>query len=1418
MKRTFQNLGGYFLLGNIRIKLASLAVLLWMGTSGWFAAQAQYVSGDTSVCPGQVVTYQYSNGPWSITVLGGGALTPVPMGPVNSFTITWGSVPGTYMIRLFDGVTTLFQTVFVEGDIALACDDLVNVSLDGNCQALITPGVMLEGDIYPDESYQVTVFNTNGIPIPNNTVDYSHLGKTLKVNVRQLCTGVSCWGRIFIEDKFIPNLLCSGIPSVVSCDQDYSPEVLGYPLPLMTLVVPHATLENCYVVSFFDLCCDVTLCYTDTYTKYGCNALYYAETIRNWVATDCKGNTTSCKDTIYVTQGTLDSLVCPPNYDGIENPALQCDSIEPTNGPYPAGWNALDNGNPSPYDYVKDGNVIWKGTGSPANIRCDHMAITFRDIKIPVCGNSFKLLRTWRIFDWCTGRLEECVQFIKVVDERAPVVTCSDKVLTFPTDYYLCSGTAVLTPPDSISDCSVTTFTVEYKLTGPDGLPEDGDYRTENISYSNGNAIITGLPTDTTWVKYIITDACGNSSTCHVKVLVTDNLDPVAVCDEHTVVSINELGIGELYATSVDNGSLDNCELGKMEVRRMQDWCGIAGNTVFGPSVTFCCEDLGHNPHMVVFRVYDKSGNFNDCMVSVTVQEKIAPRITCPADITVDCGISLDDLNTLGRPVASNICANTSLSYKDDTLSWKCGVGEVNRRWFATTPGGRFAVCDQSITLVNDHPITTDSIHWPPDITVNGCKASDGHPDFAGKPSWPVGACSNLIAGYTDERFYNVGGYCIKIIRHWRVINWCAYDVNDPNSGGVFTREQIVYVRNTNAPVIDNATCAYKEACAQDLSCNGNIELIGTATDDCTDNAKLIWSYRIDLDSDGSFGPVNPGNNASGSYPGGAHIVEWTVKDSCGNQAKCNQAFRIKDCKQPTPFCKNGLITVLMPSTKSIAVNARFLDEKSEDNCTPRPRLRFSYSSNVNDSIRLFTCADIDNGIQDTILIDLYVTDLDGNQTFCKTSLILQDNQNVCPNRYTNGGVISGLVNTTNSSVLQNAHMELFKKDLMFGTINSERTGEYTFYDLPEGEDYKVSPNKNDDVNNGVSTADIVLIQKHILGIQKFNSVYQYIAADVNQTKSVTAADISDIRKLILGVSDSFRNGVQSWTFIRNSVVFSDPENPWADYPWANQYELKDLQGAQDAMDFMGVKMGDINYSAKTTEFNNGVETRSGNALVMEIDEMPLNAKGTVKIPVFGSWTGGLTGFQFSLKWNADHLQYAAVLPGFLDMNAENITVGQGEWGWMNLSWNAAHAVPSKNTALFYLVFNVVESKLAAPSLELFHGHLSAEAYDDQVRVMDLVWRSRGKEAAHAAFDLYQNQPNPFDGRTYINFSLSQDQIVKFKVYDVHGALLVSRDVDAHKGLNQLIVDKSDLGQPGVYYYQLHTAGGVKTRSLILGK
>ena len=63
------------------------------------------------------------------------------------------------------------------------------------------------------------------------------------------------------------------------------------------------------------------------------------------------------------------------------------------------------------------------------------------------------------------------------------------------------------------------------------------------------------------------------------------------------------------------------------------------------------------------------------------------------------------------------------------------------------------------------------------------------------------------------------------------------------------------------------------------------------------------------------------------------------------------------------------------------------------------------------------------------------------------------------------------------------------------------------------GGTYEVIPEKNDDLLNGVTTYDLVLIQKHILGIDQFSSPYKVIAADIDHNNKLTAIDLVELRE-----------------------------------------------------------------------------------------------------------------------------------------------------------------------------------------------------------------------------------------------------------------------------------------------------------------
>lgn len=177
-------------------------------------------------------------------------------------------------------------------------------------------------------------------------------------------------------------------------------------------------------------------------------------------------------------------------------------------------------------------------------------------------------------------------------------------------------------------------------------------------------------------------------------------------------------------------------------------------------------------------------------------------------------------------------------------------------------------------------------------------------------------------------------------------------------------------------------------------------------------------------------------------------------------------------------------------------------------------------------------------------------------------------------------GTISGYVTNEIGLGIANVEMHLTgTKDTM---VLTNEQGFYEFTNVPYGGIYEVTADKDVNAKNGVSTFDLVKITQHIIGLSALGSPYKMLASDVNNSNTISTLDLIFIRRIILSIDPEFAE-VPSWFFMPFDYVFDDPEDPFsADIPPGIM--INSFSESVENVDFMGVKMGDVNNSANTEE------------------------------------------------------------------------------------------------------------------------------------------------------------------------------------------------------------------------------------------
>lgn len=1106
-------------------------------------------------------------------------------------------------------------------------------------------------------------------------------------------------------------------------------------------------------------CSNFTVSSIDTENTQGCANPTKIIT-RQWTAVDEYGNSKSCTQTIFIEQGNVNNVVFPPNLDGISGPALSC--VNPDVSPENTGFPTLN-------------NALISNNGS-----CS-FGLDFNDQILPICEGTYKIIRTWTVADWCTGTVINDTQIIKVADDEGPILNCPSNLTVSTTSSTNCTASLFLPAISGTDNCSNMA---SVAVSTPVGTLQ-----------SNGG-VINNVGLGIYVVVYTAEDACGNQSNCTIQLTVEDNTAPTMVCDEITAITLDASGMADVPADVFDDGSYDNCCFDEFLVRRMNSGCGVG--TAFGPTAKFCCDDIG-NSVLVQLQGADCYGNTNHCMISVNIADNTNPVISCPTNVTIDCVEDATDPVLTGEATAFDACGTGSISSVDNENLNQCGTGTIVRTYAVSGNNGGSTTCSQTITVVDNTPVT---INFPPDYTVNGCFDASGFnpselPAPFGYPEATGDDCELLATNYTDQIFQIAPPACFKIVRTWTVINWCEYETNNPNTGGFYTSQQILKVVDDEAPII---TCPVDISIGIVDDCVATVTLPQPTIDDCNPDAAATVTSNFGF----GFGPFS--NVSAGDY-----AATYTATDGCGNSSSCSININVFDAKFPTPYCKEGLVIGLMNTTPPmIDIWANDFDAGSFDNCPGDVQL--SFSANVNDTGTTFDCTNI--GEQ---TIQLWVTDAAGNQDFCETFVIVQDNQGFCPNPG-DPMLVGGNMQTEMGGSINDVMISV--NDGVTAPFMTNNNGDFNFNTLIEGNDYSVTPEKLEDPRNGVSTLDLVIIQRHILGMTPITSPYKLIAADANNSGNVSTLDLVDIRRLILFIDLEFGNNT-SWRFVDSNYEFQNPTNPFSE-PFPEVYSINNLSGDMMDINFIGVKIGDVNDNVVYNNLLGADDRGAEESLIFEIDNQEFAADELVRVDFKAKDVEHLMGYQFTLDFDETALEFVDFEQGALtSLTKNNFGFHHLNEGKITTSWNQLNTNNLDSDAvLFSLTFQSQKKMSLNKVIEISSELTTAEAYQGDGQLLDVAIQFTGEHGifstANAQF--YGNKPNPFHSATIVSFSLPEAQSVTMTVFNSSGSVLLRTTEWLGAGHQEIPVNAADLRESGLLIYTVETEKEVFTGKMILTK
>ena len=915
-------------------------------------------------------------------------------------------------------------------------------------------------------------------------------------------------------------------------------------------------------------------------------------------------------------------------------------------------------------------------------------------------------------------------------------------------------------------------------------------------------------------------DSAGNIARCTTRITIADTLRPIVLsCPRDTTFRLSNGECTSPRFNFTTPSVTDNCKGTFPMVLKSS----LPSGSSFPSGIS-----------TVLFEGTDSSGNKSTCAFRVSVNDYVPTASSLLCVGSLDIGLTETCQTTL---TARDLLTSTSLHCLSDyRLAITYNLTTVTNNIITSDYIGkilRAQVTDLQtnsgcIATLTVRDLTPPRIEAPADAVVS-CSQTNAAgltlPSVTGSFRI-VAECSTTTSSYNDVVFdaatcngsfgtaptgfplptrfdATKGSLASRIVVR-------KFTVRDA-SNNISETQQIIYVQKTALTAV---------VCPTNTSVQCSSGGVNTLPDSTLVNGVLVrgtgrpaFANNVAIGNGGCRIATSFTDVKTSTSTGYILTRSWVISNTCtGEMRMCDQIISVTD-QAPVLTCKTNYSAALPLGTGIARVSATNLVASLTDECTPLSNLmvriqRLTGGMPWPDSAEItFNCSDIG-----TFPVEIIVKDGGGFMSRCQSTVQISDPNSVC--RAPTQPAIFGKIETEElKPVSSNVKLQSAVNPMLW---QFTRSSNYSFLGMPRGDDCNLTPSRDSDVINGVTTFDVAVMSRHILDIQQINSPLKQIAGDVNADGSIDALDMVITRRMVLRQMGAFPSN-KSWRFVPKIYQFSSTANTTPAMNFPEFIAFTNLTDTVRTADFWAIKTGDLNGSANGSfrADNPTAEVRGGsNPLIIKAKNEFLEKDKTYDIDIVSDKMDA-DGFQFTLNYDKDAIKILSIEQGELsDFTHHNYALFPSE-GKATVSWHGSPDSKALPMNIFRLRLSAKQSGQLSDALRLTSDLTPAEAFTLAGDTRSVELRFKGVQ--NNDFTLFQNEPNPtVGGETNIRFRLPEASDARLTLYDVAGKILKTETSAFEKGENNWRIATPSVS--GIVLYRLDTPTHSATRRMMIGQ